>query len=292
MTLNNQAYFSGEHLHSLLSLREAVASVSSERVKTLFSVALGSSVEGAGRLRRDGRALRFEAKRVPQDPWLLFRANVERMLEDLQAIPARQSSLDVTVARGDARKCDELTGGQQFEWIVFSPPYPNNIDYTEVYKTEAWALGLWDTPEEMKRQRLSTLRSHPSIKFPDVYHYKNSRHAGQVDLLLAPLLEAIPDDHYKFGREQVVRGYADDMFMVLEACRKVVKPHGRLVYVVGNSVHGSGDGRFVIAADLILARLAEFAGWRVEEIRIARMLKRRSYEAAHLRESVVVLRPA
>jgi DNA modification methylase len=31
-----------------------------------------------------------------------------------------------------------------FDLILTSPPYPNNIDYSEVYKLELWLLGFID----------------------------------------------------------------------------------------------------------------------------------------------------
>ena len=290
-TLNNPKYFPSEHLAALLALRNSIDLVSDEDVRLVLMACLAASVEPSGRLRRDGRALRHEPDRKPQHPQQAFEAIVRRVLADLVDRPASPEDWVAAVVPGDARRTQDYVEDEEFDWIVFSPPYPNNIDYTEVYKVEAWTLGIWRDSKEMRSQRLSTVRSHPSVRFPDEYSYESRPDSSIVDDLLNPLLDAIPSDRYSRGRRQIVRGYADDLLQVFESCRNVVSPTGRLVYVVGNSMHGSHDNAFVIAADLILARLAELAGWVVEEIRVARKPRRRSADAEHLRESVVILRP-
>jgi hypothetical protein len=88
-----------------------------------------------------------------------------------------------------------------------------------------------------------------------------------------------------------VRGYFDDMLQVFQSARKTIRRDGTLVFVVGNSVHGMGEDRFVIAADLLMAALAQTAGWVVEEIRVARWTTRRGSGGDFLRESVVCLTP-
>ncbi|MFK4043284.1 hypothetical protein ACI2LC_46455 [Nonomuraea wenchangensis] len=291
-TLNNRKFFTAEHLQSLLALRIAIEQIDNGAVVSLLRVCLAASVEAAGKLRRDGRALRHQPRWEPKHPKAVFDANVTRVLEDLDSRAESMSSRGAINVLGDARAAHLHAGRRKFDWIVFSPPYPNNIDYTEVYKTEAWALGLWDDPAAMRAQRLSTIRSHPSVRFPELYTYVQCPYADEVGALLDPLLNAIPDDRYRRGRLQIVKGYADDMLRVFDACRRVINANGRLAYVVGNSVHGTKEGSFVIAADLVLARIAELTGWKVEEIRVARKLSRRSFDSEHLRESVVILRPA
>jgi hypothetical protein len=290
-TLNNRAYFPPEHVRALRALAISAEKIPDHDARAVLQACVATAVEPAGRLRRDGRALRYTPDRLPVHPWESFTAALARCLEDIgERKPARRGTR-ATIALGDGRRPDLLAAPRQFDWILFSPPYPNNIDYTEVYKTEAWALGMYQDADDMRRQRLGTVRSHPSLKFPDEYYYEASTISATIDEVLDPLLRCVPNDRYRIGRWQVIRGFADDMFRTLEAARRLVKNGGHLVYVVGNSVHGTPGHRFVIAADLIMARLAELSGWQVEEIRVARYLRRRAEDNPYLRESVVALRP-
>jgi hypothetical protein len=177
--------------------------------------------------------------------------------------------------------------------IVFSPPYPNNIDYTEVYKLEAWMLGLYADQASFTAQRWRTLRSHASLDFGDAPIGLSEAERKQVHKLIEPLLNAVPgDDRYAAARRRTISGYAYDMLQTLTHLRGAIAPEGWLVYVVGNSLHGGqGADGLLIAADLLIARLAEFAGFSISELAIARVPSRRRTSSPYLRESVVFGRP-
>ncbi|MFF5536996.1 hypothetical protein ACFY71_31815 [Streptomyces cinerochromogenes] len=290
-TFSNEAYFPPHLLTSLLRIKAAIQQAdTSVLTRNVLLTAAASCVESTSRLRRDGRALRYASERQPREPMEEFSARVQQMIEDAES--ARPTSGFGTVLRGDGRRpllyVDESA---KKDLIIFSPPYPNNIDYTEIYKTEAWYLDFYADAQQFRSQRFKTLRSHPSVRFSDEYDYESSSDATAVRELLAPILEAVPDDRYATGRKQLIKGYADDMLTLFRQCRRIISGSGRLVYVVGNSAHGSGDALFVIAADLIMARLAELANWHVEEISVARNLRRRITNSQFLRESVVTLSP-
>jgi len=226
---------------------------------------------------------------MPVRPLSMFLDSVHSVAEDL---PIEALPLSGLVSLSDGRSLKDLPGeAVGIDLAIFSPPYPNNIDYTEVYKLEAWLLGLYPEHSDFRSQRLRTVRSHPSVRYEDVYQYESSPHAEDVSELLAPLIGAIPKgDRYTNGRTQVVRGYFDDMLRTLFAVYDRLRPGGHLVYVVGNSLHGSPRHRLLIAADLVIARLAEIAGLQVECLQIARLPQRRSNVTRYLRESIVFCR--
>jgi hypothetical protein len=88
----------------------------------------------------------------------------------------------------------------------------------------------------------------------------------------------------------MLRGYVLDMYVSLRSAMCRVTPGGYVVYVVGNSVHGTSSASLVIAADLLIAELAVALGYDLVGIGVARQLRRRFVESPFLRESVVTLR--
>ncbi|MFD4646025.1 hypothetical protein [Streptomyces sp. NPDC058441] len=291
-TFSNEDYFPPALLAKLLRIRQAIKFCDgSTLAKDVLLTAAASCVESTSRLRRDGRALRYAAERQPREPWVEFSSRVQQMIEDIDSTTSKGGA--ATIHRGDGRRpLLHIDTSAKQDLVVFSPPYPNNIDYTEIYKTEAWYLGFYEDAQEFRSQRFRTLRSHPSVRFKDEYDFESSPDAQAVHALLNPILSAVPDDRYSAGRTQLIKGYADDMLTLFRQLREIISNEGRLVYVVGNSAHGSGNALFVIAADLVMARLAELAHWRVEEISVARSLRRRTTNSRFLRESVVTLAPA
>lgn len=127
------------------------------------------------------------------------------------------------------------------------------------------------------------------MQFPDRYPIFSNGHSREMTALVDPLLECVPKDRSFNARTRLIRGYFDDMAQILVASRKRLKSKGHLAYVVGNSLHGSLGTELPIAADLLIARMAEFLGYEVVTFMIARQPVRRTSHQ-YGRESLVVLR--
>ncbi len=285
-TFKNHAYFDRNDLELLLRLRtaieEAASSGADPRDVQLVRLCLAATVEPVSALRRDGRALRHVPDKSRASPIATFLARAGWVECDM---PAKRSPIQGRVHLGDGRLMSGIASrSASFDLVFFSPPYPNNIDYTEVYKMEAWLLGLIEDASAFRSQRLKTVHSHPSIRRDSVLD--RPRH---IDDLVAPILEVIPKDRYTHSRREMIGGYAADMRRTLQSAWKWLRPGGQLVYVVGNSLHGNGQG-FVIAADLMMAEMARQEGFVVERLDVARHLRRRHSQSPFLRETVVFAR--
>lgn len=290
-TFANKQYFAPDIVRQLGRLRKAIEAEGNVGTNpdaiNLAKICLGAIVEPVSKLRRDGRALRYVKDKQSLNPVAEFLRRAEQIQEDLPAAPI---PVEGSVVLGDGRTLATLPDGA-FDLVLFSPPYPNNIDYTEVYKLEAWLLEYITDTTSFREHRLKTLHSHPSIKRATTPRYLHSLHSSEVENLIAPILAAIPSNgRFSEAQQSMIIGYVDDMLSVLESAYSRMKNGAFLVYAVGNSLHGGTGDKFVIAADLLIAKLAELVGFRVENIDVARYPKRRGVVSRFLRESVVFAR--
>lgn len=294
-TFSNPEYFPRATLRELLRLKAAIqAADGDDFARDIALVCLAGCLEPVSNLRRDGRALRYEKRKSPPKPFDEFLRRLDVAVADLAA--STRVEAQARVVLGDGRNlCRHVRDGDNFQLALFSPPYPNNIDYTEVYKLENWFLDLIGSAAEFRAQRLRTVRSHPSVAFEESYPLSENGFKRDVAKTLAPLLAAIPIDRYRHERRRLVNGYFEDMLKTLKDLYKIIDSDGRAVYVVGNSAHGHGASSFVVASDVLMARIAKLVGFTVEEVVVARFPSRRNIPSANapagfLRESVVVLR--
>lgn len=171
------------------------------------------------------------------------------------------------------------------EGIIFSPPYANCFDYTEIYKLELWFGKFVSEYSDLKALRNASVHSH-----------LNGDLSGKVepksDTLLNLLDELQKKDLWDKKIPQMLRLYYGDMFKVLEECYKVLDDKGFCCIVVGNSAYGG----IVFPADLILAEYAEKIGFKVDKIEVDRYIitSSQQYEITketgkYLRESVVCM---
>ena len=282
-TFHNDSYFDRKDLDLLLRLRAAIDLEASAGAKqgdvTLARLCLAATVEPVSSLRRDGRALRFVPAKVRARPIRNFLARAERVEMDM---PFERVPVQGRIHLGDGRSMCSVAARPTFDLVIFSPPYPNNIDYTEVYKMEAWLLGMFEDASAFMSQRLKTVHSHPSIR-----RETEDIEPSHVTDVVAPILDAVPYDRYALQRRAMISGYARDMAQTLESAWDRLRPGGDLVYIVGNSLHGNEEQGFIIAADLVMAEMASRQGFIIERIDVARRLRRRHSESPFLRESIV-----
>jgi hypothetical protein len=146
-TFKNPKYIDPRQLRELLMIRQAVEESNASRLsKSLALIALGATIEPVSSLRRDGRALRYENGKTRTGALDEFSRRAKLLAEDVSDRVV-SDSVSLQVVRGDGRRVADLLPHMRdrCDLVLFSPPYLNNIDYTEVYKLEAWLLGLFAT---------------------------------------------------------------------------------------------------------------------------------------------------
>src|SRR5262249_2292054 len=153
-TFNNDGFFDRSDLNRLLQLRSAIDEEESCGADpfdiALARVCLGSIIEAVSSLRRDGRALRHVKKAAKPTAVQAFLDNAEEIAAEF---PTHPVCVKGGVLGGDGRTLDSLQSAMLFDLALFSPPYPNNIDYTEVYKLENWLLGFITCSAAFTHQR-------------------------------------------------------------------------------------------------------------------------------------------
>jgi DNA modification methylase len=135
---------------------------------------------------------------------------------------------------------------------VTSPPYINAVDYPRTHQLEMYLLDLappGTALAEAKRQHIGT----------EVVRAADYQHLHRYGL---PALDELVADLYSLDRRRayIVHRYFVDMERNFREVRRVVRPGGRYVVVVGNNLI---RGREVPTYDFLMA-VAERTGWDVE----------------------------
>lgn len=282
--------FAPEALADLLVMKERINRLDDPLTRQFFQVGLAAVVERVSIARKDGKGLKVLRRPVTPAPVREALAyQWGRMLHDLRtidpALRAYAALAQVRIEQGDARRLATVADNS-VDLAVYSPPYLNSFDYAEVYKLEMWLLDFVQNHGEFRRLRGAALRSHVSTPI---------QASGLVDYApLAALVDIIDGRQLWNARiPAMIRAYFDDMYLVLREQARALRRGACAVCVVANSAYGGVP----IPTDVILARIGQQVGLRIEGIYIARPMNTSSQQLArwggdrvYLRESAVVLR--
>ena len=241
----------------LLAYRSAIDLVQDRDCRRLFRVVLASTAIPASNVVVSGKGRRYrqawrERERDPGVVDELFSAGVLEALHDLRRFASRKC-LDYVLLRGDARTLAADIGPHDL--AVFSPPYPNSFDYTDVYNVELWALGYLCNGAANTRLRHATLRSHVQL----LCDY-DSR--GVRSPTLTTTMDALRQRRDRLWNRHIpemIGAYAADLALVLDHLRRALRSRGRAYIVVGDSRYAGVD----VPVAKILTEIAEPLDYRL-----------------------------
>lgn len=255
-------------------------------VQRFFRVVLGAVLVDCSNVYVNGKGRRYRGA------WKLNQPSIDKLdehfgrqfntsFEDVLRFESRPRSR-VTVVNGDSRTALQQVQ-EPADLIVFSPPYPNSFDYTDIYNVELWVLGYLGCAADNTRLRNETLRSHVQIR----RGYEGP--IGGSDTL-ARTLKALDEQRTSLWDNDIpemVGAYFRDLELVLEQSKRLLASKGRVMMVVGDSRYA--NVRIEVATVLAeLARSMGFGRVTTKEVRQMRSSAQQggSYQLA---ESIIEL---
>lgn len=259
-------------------------------VRELLLLGWLSCLENISNYRKAGNGLKIRKYAKPR---LLTQDDVyNQLLSQYNAmyydIKENINRFDVKLYNKSCLNMKENIDNESISGIIFSPPYANCFDYTEIYKLELWFGDFINDYSELKELRKKSLHSHLNgdMSIDGI----NIRKSSTLENLLKQL------QNKKLWSKKIpnmLRLYFNDMFNVIDNCYDVLEEDGFCSIIVGNSAYGG----IIIPTDLLLANYAEEKGFIVDKIEVDRYIitSSQQYEITkenkkYLRESVICLK--
>lgn len=203
------------------------------RSKRLFRVLLGATAVELSNIVISGKGRRYKRnwesnQSTPEQLLSNFSERVLAAIEDISRFGNR-AHCDSTVVVGDART--SLSSVDSIDVSVFSPPYPNSFDYTDVYNVELWILGYFSSGPDNRVLRESTLRSHVQIK----RDFSSRKLRSRTLSCVLNQLRSAESELWNKNIPDMISAYFDDMYGVLNHLGRALRKRGRVYCVVGDS---------------------------------------------------------
>lgn len=283
--VNRRWVFDRPIANRIASLLSAIAKLKNPKHRRLFKVLLGGILVEVSNVLVSGKGRRYRKNWTvrrcnPDDVEQLFCAAVIQAILEIRIYGQRKCP-SFTVLHGDSRIA--LRRAPACDIAVFSPPYPNSFDYTDVYNLELWMLGYLRNSQANRKLRRSTLSSHVQIKRKFRKPPSGSRTLDTALAALRGKLSKLWDRNIP----AMVGAYFADLIVVLNRVRRLLKARGMAWIVIGDSRY---EGVRIRAAK-ILSELARISGWSVKSVRPFRSMRSSAQQGwrAELSETLLVL---
>jgi len=278
--------FSRSTLARILAYRQSIELLNDPPSKRLLKVLLGAClvslsnvvVNGKGRKYRSGWEHR---QSNPEDVDRLF-GDAFRMAVSDTRVYSHRATTKYDIYRGSALSL--INRIDPIDVAIFSPPYPNSFDYTDIYNIELWTLGYLRAKAEDRALRVSTLRSHVQVEL-------EQRGTAPDSKALTTLVAKLKRARSKLWDPRIpemVNGYFTDLSTLLDGLKAKLRPGGETFIIVGDSSYSG----IVVNVGLILAETAASHGYQVVSSTLLRRMRKSAQQGGDFRlgEHVIRLR--
>lgn len=260
------------------------------RIKDLLLLAFASILVDSSNLKRAPCLGYAPGKRVDDEaPLRLFTQKVQQIADDLRFCQSQYATFLNTKAEVLLGSSMHIQPGTLCDLIITSPPYMNGLDYVMNYKIEMGWLGFGQSHRELKRIK-------DEMVVCDNVSQSLVRSFEQSQPYTHPWIEEIKEQitlnierrgsYRRRDMPFIVHKYFDDMYRVMKNVVQVLRPGGRFILVVGDSLIAD----VYIPTDLILARIGEEIGLRIERLEKARERRSGQVRSYRLRETIITLK--
>ncbi|MBU2444425.1 MAG: site-specific DNA-methyltransferase [Bacteroidetes bacterium] len=283
-------FISPTPLRRVLILKDCIDRVESEPVRELFLLALANLVVNhAGNVAFGPEVYTTKPK---EDVSVLdfFYRLVDRMICDLGTQPSPSGYTDIV--HGDARRVSEFfpTKLGDVNFIVTSPPYPNEKDYTRTTRLESVILGFVSGKKGLRTLKEQLLRSNSRNIFVTDSDQDYIKSFDSINKIAREIEDKRIHLKKTSGFEKlyhkIVKHYFGGMYRHLESMKPLLAPDARLAYVVGDQM---SFFRTHIPTAKILAEIAESLSYKVDEIELWRT-RLATATKIQIEENVLILR--
>jgi len=251
-------FFLKDILDEILFIREWIERKDNKETRYFLLTALLSILEDVSNTRKDGGFLRILREKKNPDLKSVYLSKLYSMAKDIEFIN-KLPDTDAEAIDGDARKTTYKPSS--FSAVITSPPYPNRHDYTRVYLLEL-ITGFIATQREIKTLRYQSIQSH--VEARRKFITGNYNPPNTLNAILKRL------ENISLPNRQIIKmleGYFEDMHLVLKEIKRLLRPHGKVAFVIGDVRYG---GIKVPVGD-ILIDIGNNIGLEFHEKIVARM---------------------
>lgn len=200
----------------------------------------------------------------------LWLQGVQKMADDLSGIIVN-SATPATSFNYDARNVSNVIPSNSVDFVITSPPYPNEKDYTRTTRLESVLLGYINNAKDLRGMKNHLLRSNTKNVFKGDSDDRWISNIGSInelsDKIEARRIELNKTSGFEKLYHRVVKLYFGGMAKHLIDLKPVLKPTAKLAYVVGEQ---ASYFRIPVKTAELLGEVAESAGYRVDGIDLFR----------------------
>jgi DNA modification methylase len=208
-------------------------------MRDFFCLAYSGSILPASNIRY-GPGFGVIKPKMDIDVLGIFTKRLERMISDIESISDKKTlKIKSEVYLGDARQLSKYLKNNSVDFMITSPPYPGDHEYTKHSKLELMFNGFAHSLDTFREIKQRMLRGSTTNIYKNDNEGEAIRDIKSISRIVEEIDKRLKEDKATSGFEKLytklIWEYFGGMYKVFQEAQKVLKPGGKFSLLVSDS---------------------------------------------------------
>jgi DNA modification methylase len=264
--------------------KDLINEISNEKIKKLFLVMLGKSASDASYVALCPGTT-FYPYRKKEPFFNVFCKKIIQVYNDLKLIQRFDTYGKTKVFNKSTIEARSCINENSVDFIITSPPYPNDLEYTRQTRLELYLLDFVKNMEDVQKLKRTMIKSSTKLIYNKDNYAEYTKNFESVQDVAEQVERALSDKNWGFDYPRMIREYFGGMYVCLKELHIVMKKGSYNLQVVGNQTYKN----IVIPVGKIFVEMAKDIGYADAHIELFRT-RRSTTHNIPLPEEIVVLK--
>lgn len=190
--------------------------------------------------------------------WNLFSERIIQMYDDLKAIQVHKPYGETKLITDTCLNARSYLDDNSIDFIITSPPYPNDLEYTRQTRLELYLFDFVKSMEDIQNIKRKMVKGSTKLIFKESNSKIFVHKYDSVKNISLQIYEQTKYKNWGFDYPRMVKEYFGDMYLCMKEFYSLMKTNSHFLLIVGDQTI---KGVFIPVCD-ILIELAEDIGYR------------------------------
>jgi len=226
----------------------------------------------------------FYPFREKEEFWNLFAKKIIQIYNDLYSIQKHDSYGKSRLINDTCLNAGKYIKKETIDFIITSPPYPNDLEYTRQTRLELYLLDFVKEMNDVQKIKRNMVKGSTKLIFKESNSENFITNFKSIQVVSNKIFEQTKDKNWGFDYPRMVREYFSDMFLCMKEFYGLLKPNANFLQVVGDQTI---KGVYIPVCD-ILIEMAQEIGYKNCRKELFRM-RRSTGHSIELPEEIIII---
>ncbi|MBM3236039.1 site-specific DNA-methyltransferase [Candidatus Poribacteria bacterium] len=265
-------------------MKDLISEIEDEKIKKLSMVMLGKAAFDASYVALCPGTT-FYPHRQKEPFFDVFCKKIIQVYGDLELVQNFDTYGKTKIFNKSATEASSFIKANSIDFIITSPPYPNDLEYTRQTRLELYLLDFVKNMDDVQKLKKTMIKGSTKLIYKEDNWDRYVKKFKRVQEVAEQVEKALSDKNWGFDYPKMIREYFGGMYVCLKEFYKVMKKGSYNLQVVGDQTYKN----IVIPVGKIFVEMAKDVGYSDAHIELFRTRRSTTHDIP-LPEEIVVIK--